>query len=45
MVDVDTGITLKKRWFISSKQGKIEDYYSFDLKKVIIFTLILKINF
>ena len=32
---VDSGILLKKQWFIQSKPGKIENYYKFDTKKVI----------
>lgn len=28
-------ILLKKQWFINTKKGKIEDYYDFDIKKIL----------
>lgn len=31
---MDSGVYLKKQWFIKSRAGKVEDHYSFDIKKV-----------
>lgn len=31
----DSNILLKKQWFIATKPGKPEDYYTFDIKKVV----------
>ena len=28
------GIVLKKQWFLTSRPGKIENHYNFDVKKV-----------
>lgn len=35
MVD-SCGVFLKKQWFIGTKQGKIQDIYDFDPKKVLL---------
>lgn len=34
-MQTESGIFLKKTWFIENKKRKIEDYYDFDPKKII----------